>query len=111
MIPVEKIKYTIWAADSVRATEFYTGLFGAVVVRQNPHITELEIAGGLIAIHSGGEGLRTWTGITLQVPDVVVGAAAVWRETTPAERVPPRDVRRAARRPAPGRRGHRGPRP
>lgn len=77
MIPVEKIKYTIWAADMVRATEFYTGLFGAVVVRQNPHITELEIAGGRLAIHGGGEGRRTWTGITLQVPDVVVGAAAV----------------------------------
>lgn len=77
MIPVEKIKYTIWAADSVRATEFYTGLFGAVVVKQNPHITELEIAGGILSIHSGGEGERTWTGITLQVPDVVVGAAAV----------------------------------
>jgi lactoylglutathione lyase len=77
MIPVEKIKYTIWAADSARATEFYTGLFGAVVLKQNPHITELEIAGGIISIHSGGEGVRTWTGITLQVPDVVVGAAAV----------------------------------
>jgi predicted enzyme related to lactoylglutathione lyase len=77
MIPVEKIKYTIWAADSARATEFYTALFGAVVVKQNPHITELEIAGGIVSIHSGGEGARTWTGITLQVPDVVVGAAAV----------------------------------
>ena len=48
MIPVEKIKYTIWAADSTRATEFYTALFGAVVVKQNPHITELEIAGGIV---------------------------------------------------------------
>jgi predicted enzyme related to lactoylglutathione lyase len=77
MIPVEKIKYTIWAADSARATEFYTALFGAVVLKQNPHITELEIAGGILSIHNGGEGLRTWTGVTLQVPDVVVGAAAV----------------------------------
>jgi len=96
IIPVEKIKYTIWAVDSVRATAFYTGLFGAVVVRQNPHITELQIAGGLIAIHSGGEGLRTWTGITLQVPDVVVGAAAVRmaggqcpREPQPEDGEPP----------------------
>jgi lactoylglutathione lyase len=96
MINVEKIKYTIWAADTVRATEFYTGVFGAVVVRQNPHITELEIAGGRIAIHGGGEGLRTWTGITLQVPDVLVGAAEVCqaggqcpREPQPEDGEPP----------------------
>ena len=96
MIPVEKIKYTIWAVDSRRAAEFYTHLFGATVVRQNPHITELEIAGGLIAIHGGGEGLRTWTGITLQVPDVVAGAAAVRlaggqcpREPQPEDDEPP----------------------
>ena len=77
MIPVEKIKYTIWAEDSARATTFYTELFGAVVLKQNPHITELEIAGGILSIHSGGEGQRTWTGLTLQVPDVVIAAAAV----------------------------------
>ena len=77
MLNVEKIKYTIWAADSKRAANFYQSVFGATIVRQNPHITELEIAGGLIAIHGGGEGNKTWTGITLQVADVVAGAAAV----------------------------------
>lgn len=77
MIPVEKLKYTIWAADTVRATRFYRELFGASVVRQNPHITEMEIAGGLIAIHGGGEGQRTWTGLTFQIADVVAGAQAV----------------------------------
>jgi lactoylglutathione lyase len=96
MIPVEKIKYTIWAADSARATEFYTGLFGATVVKQNPHITELEIAGGLISIHSGGEGKKTWTGITLQVADVVTAAREVCeagglcpREPQPEDGEPP----------------------
>ena len=47
------------------------------VVRQNPHITEIEVAGSLIAIHGGGEGKRTWTGLTFQVADVVVGAAEI----------------------------------
>lgn len=74
---VEKLKYTIWAADAARAAAFYAVCFGAGIVRQNPHITELSIAGGLIAIHGGGEGERTWTGLTFQVADVVAGAAEV----------------------------------
>lgn len=77
MIPVEKLKYTIWAADTARAIEFYTRVFGASVVRHTQHIVEVQIAGGIIAIHGGGEGKKTWTGITLQVADVVAGADAV----------------------------------
>ncbi|MGB0241312.1 MAG: VOC family protein [Verrucomicrobiales bacterium] len=96
MLNVEKIKYTIWAADSDRAASFYQKVFGAEIVRQNPHITELEIAGGLVAIHGGGEGKKTWTGITLQVADVVAGAGAVRaaggqcpREPQPEDGEPP----------------------
>jgi predicted enzyme related to lactoylglutathione lyase len=96
MISVEKLKYTIWAADTERAVAFYTGTFGARVIRQNPHITELEIAGGVIAIHGGGEGARTWTGITFQTADVVAGAAGVreaggqcLREPQPEDGEPP----------------------
>lgn len=74
---VEKLKYTIWAADAARAVHFYQTVFGAEVVRQNPHITELAVAGGLIAIHGGGEGKTTWTGLSFQVSDVVMGAAEV----------------------------------
>ena len=76
---VEKLKYTIWAADSARAANFYKEAFGAEVVRQNPHIIELSVAGGLIAIHGGGEGKTTWTGLSFQVADVVAGAAEVIR--------------------------------
>ncbi|MGJ8638596.1 MAG: VOC family protein [Opitutaceae bacterium] len=74
---VEKLKYTIWAADADRCAQFYKTVFGAQVARQNPHITELEVAGGLIAIHGGGEGKQTWTGLTFQVADVVSGAAEI----------------------------------
>jgi len=74
---VEKLKYTLWVADSMRATKFYESCFGGKVVRQNPHITEIEVAGGLIALHGGGEGERTWTGLTFQIADVVAGAAEV----------------------------------
>ena len=74
---VEKLKYTIWAADTDRAVHFYTSCFNAKVESQNPHITELTVAGGLISIHGGGEGKKTWTGLTFQVADVVAGAQAV----------------------------------
>lgn len=76
---VELLKYTIWAVDSARAEAFYINSFGGVVTRKNPHITEIEIAGSLIAIHGGGEGAKTWTGLTFQVTDVVSGAETVVR--------------------------------
>jgi predicted enzyme related to lactoylglutathione lyase len=74
---VERIKYVIWAADMERSIRFWRDTFGGRVLKHNPVIAEVEIAGGVIGIHSGGEGRRTWTGISLQVPDVVVGARAV----------------------------------
>lgn len=85
---VEKLKYTIWAADAARAATFYCKTFGAEIARQNPHITELSLAGGLIAIHGGGEGKRTWTGLTFQVADVVAGAVEVVRLGGKCEREP-----------------------
>jgi len=74
---VERVKYIIWAADLARATAFYQKVFGAEVIRANSHISELEIAGAIIDIHGGGEGIKTWTGISFQVADVVAGAAEV----------------------------------
>ncbi|NNC88955.1 MAG: glyoxalase [Akkermansiaceae bacterium] len=93
---VERFKYTIWAADKERATAFYRDLFAGKVTRSNDAITELEIAGGVLAIHGGGEGKRTWTGLTFQVPDVVSGAQEVRaaggecpREPQPEDGEPP----------------------
>jgi predicted enzyme related to lactoylglutathione lyase len=74
---VEKLKYTIWAADKERAAAFYRTVFGAEILRENPAITEIAVAGSIIGIHGGGEGKRTWTGLTFQVSDVVAGAAEV----------------------------------
>lgn len=74
---MERIKYVIWAADLARATHFYQTVFGAEISKSNSVISELEVAGAIIGIHSGGEGKRTWTGISIQVADVVAGAAEV----------------------------------
>ena len=93
---VEAVKYTIWAADSARASAFYTSVFGGEITRHNPHITDVAIAGATVSIHSGGSGEKTWTGLTFQVPDVVAGAAEVVaaggtldREPEPEDGEPP----------------------
>ena len=72
---VERVKYVIWAADMDRAVQFYCGLFGGEVLRQNTVIAEVGILGSIIAIHSGGEGKRTWTGLSFQLDDLRGGIA------------------------------------
>ena len=74
---IERVKYVIWAADMDRAVAFYRDLCGGRLLKQNSVIAEVEILGSVIGIHSGGEGKRTWTGLSFQVPDVIVGAREV----------------------------------
>jgi predicted enzyme related to lactoylglutathione lyase len=74
---VERLKYVIWAADMARAVGFYAKVFGGEVLKQNEIISEVSICGGIIGIHGGGEGSRTWTGLSFQVPDVIAGAAEI----------------------------------
>lgn len=74
---VERFKYVIWAADMDRAVQFYTSVFGGTVLKQNDIISEVSICGGIIGIHGGGEGTRTWTGLSFQVPDVIAGAQEI----------------------------------
>ena len=74
---VERLKYVIWAVDMNRAVNFYATVFGGKVLKQNEIISEVEICGGVIGIHGGGEGGRTWTGLSFQVPDVIEGAAEI----------------------------------
>lgn len=74
---VERAKYILWAADLPRAVSFYQTVFNASVLRQSEVLSELEIAGATIGIHAGGEGQRTWTGLSFQVADVVAGTREV----------------------------------
>ncbi len=74
---VERVKYVIWAADLARATQFYQTVFAAEVTRSSSVMTEITVGSAIIGIHGGGEGKRTWTGISFQVADVVAGAAEV----------------------------------
>ncbi len=93
---VERCKYIIWAADMSRAVNFYANTFGGNILKQNEIISEVDVCGAIIGIHGGGEGKRTWTGLSFQVPDVVVGAAEVvaaggqlLREPAPEDDEPP----------------------
>jgi len=60
-----------------RAVAFYRDLFGGEVTRQSDVVSEVVIQDTMIGIHGGGEGKRTWTGISFQVPDVVSGAQEI----------------------------------
>ncbi|MFM1558837.1 MAG: VOC family protein [Roseibacillus sp.] len=89
---VERTKYIIWAADMNRALTFYRDALGATVTRESEVISEVEIAGAVIGIHGGGDGKKTWTGMSFQVADVVEGAKEIVaaggqlsREPTPDE--------------------------
>jgi predicted enzyme related to lactoylglutathione lyase len=96
MLNVERVKYVIWAADMDRCVKFYCDILGGSVLKQNEHIAEVEVCGATIGIHGGGEGKKTWTGMSFQVADVVAGAAeivaaggALTREPQPEDDEPP----------------------
>jgi lactoylglutathione lyase len=74
---VERVKYVIWAADSTRAVRFYHEAFGAEVIKASEVISEVSVGGATIGIHGGGEGKRTWTGMSFQVADVIAGAQEI----------------------------------
>jgi len=74
---VERVKYIIWAKDTLRAVAFYRDIMGGRVIRQNEHIAELDICGAILGIHNGGEDETTWTGLSFQVPDVIAGAKEI----------------------------------
>jgi lactoylglutathione lyase len=74
---VERVKYVIWAAEPQRALQFYREVLGGEVVKASEVMCEVVICGATIGIHSGGQGERTWTGLTFQVPDVIAGAQDV----------------------------------
>lgn len=67
---VEKVKYVLWAADWRRCLAFYRDLFGGEIRFESEVWSEIDIAGATLGIHGGGEGKRTWTGLSFQVDDL-----------------------------------------
>jgi predicted enzyme related to lactoylglutathione lyase len=67
---VEKVKYVLFAADWKRCLHFYQNLFNGNIRFESEVWSEIEIAGATIGIHGGGEGKRTWTGLSFQIDDL-----------------------------------------
>lgn len=74
---VLKVKYALWAADHLRAIKFYQETFGAELQFEMEVWSELTVLGSTLGIHGGGEGKRTWTGLSFQVADVMGGIEEV----------------------------------
>lgn len=70
---VLKVKYVLWAADWQRCLHFYRDLFGGTITLAMEVWSEIVIAGATIGIHGGGEGKRTWTGLSFQLDDLREG--------------------------------------
>jgi len=93
---VERVKYILWAVNMERALAFYRDVLGGEVTRRSEVMGEVVVCGAVIGIHGGGEGKRTWTGLSVQVPDVVAGAREIvaaggelTREPEPEDGEPP----------------------
>jgi lactoylglutathione lyase len=76
-VRVEKLKYMIWARDLSRSVTFYRQMFGAEIVHESEVMAELQVAGGILGIHGGGQGQRTWTGLNFQVDDLFAACDAL----------------------------------
>jgi predicted enzyme related to lactoylglutathione lyase len=68
--PVEKTYIMVMVADMSRALRFYTEAFQVTVVINSPYWSEFVVAGTNIALHSGGSGDQTQTGLGFEVKDL-----------------------------------------
>jgi predicted enzyme related to lactoylglutathione lyase len=86
--PVEKTYVMLMVADMTRALRFYTEAFAVSV--SSPYWSEFTVAGSNIALHPGGSGDETLTGLGFEVKDL---DAALQRATGVGGRVtsPPRE--------------------
>lgn len=70
---VTKVKYILWAADWERCLRFYESLFAGEITMRSEVWSEIVVAGSTIGVHGGGEGKRTWTGLSFQLDDLREG--------------------------------------
>jgi predicted enzyme related to lactoylglutathione lyase len=87
--PVEKTYVMLMVADMTRALQFYTEAFAVTVLISSPHWSEFIVASTNIALHPGGSGNETHTGLGFEVKDL---DAALQRATKVGGRItsPPR---------------------
>ena len=88
--PVDKTYLMLMVADMTRAMRFYTEAFAVNVGISSPYWSEFTVAGTNIALHPGGSGSETRTGLGFEVKDL---DAALQRATEVGGRItsPPRN--------------------
>jgi lactoylglutathione lyase len=96
---VRKAYFIFGVADMDRAVRFYTQAFGASVVFSSAEWSEVTVAGATVALHPGGDGTETATGLGFEVDDLDVGLRQVTgaggRVTSPARDRPAERIRLA----------------
>ena len=88
--PVDKTYIMLMVADMSRALRFYTEAFAVTVVVNSPYWSEFIVAGTTVALHPGGGGTETRTGLGFEVQNL---EAALERATEVGGRItsPPRE--------------------
>ncbi|MEM9020979.1 MAG: VOC family protein [Planctomycetota bacterium] len=66
----QRMKFVLMAQQMDRAEVFYRDAMGLVLAFSSPHWTELTHGDAVLALHSGGDGTRRATGLSLQYEEV-----------------------------------------
>lgn len=77
MSTVTRIYFMLTAADMDRAVEFYRTAFDLEVRSTSPDWSELARGDATLALHGGGSGEESWTGLGFDVPDLEVACRSV----------------------------------
>ena len=97
--PVRKTYTMLMVVDMARALKFYTSAFGASVAFDSPEWSELTLAGSTVALHFGGSGNDTRTGLGFEVDDLETAVQSVTeaggRVTSPPKEQPAEGIRLA----------------
>ena len=93
--PVDKTYVMLMVADMTRAMRFYTEAFAVNVGISSPYWSEFTVAGTNIALHPGGSGSETRTGLGFEVKDL---DAALQRATEVGGRITSRPRNRPEER-------------
>ena len=67
---VRKALYMLMVQDMERGVRFYSDVLGLDVALHTPGWSELTLGGATVALHGGGTGEQTKTGLSFEVEDI-----------------------------------------